>query len=167
MCSLSNLYPLASEGRKVLLEWRQCSYLRFLSVGTSTHSWTGRFNLNHWEILMKESMMNKAIEEYKGYRIEIHQVPEGRFDYGAFGWVFRVSQANSACFEIHIRSTGGNHKQSNVNNLLEWGKNRVHAFIDTKSFERNRRYCYKWEHIPTNSSPEEVDCAEFSLGSKC
>lgn len=116
---------------------------------------------------MKEWPAMIETEEYKEYRIEINPVPEERqFDFGDFGWAFQVFKSNSLCFQVVIKSAGGRQTEANRAHVLKWGREKVHAMIDTEDFEKDACYCYWWANIPANPSPERVDCDGFLLEGK-
>jgi len=106
-------------------------------------------------------MDKRIIEIYKEYRIKINQVPECQFDFDDFGWAFQVFKDNAPCFRIVIKTANSRKTDANKTRVLTWGKEIIHALLDTESFEKEAEYCYEWIDVPSNLVPKKVNCNNF------
>jgi len=47
-------------------------------------------------------------EEYKGFQIEINEVPDLQFDFDGFGWAYQVFKGSELFFRVVIKAVVGN-----------------------------------------------------------
>jgi deoxyribodipyrimidine photolyase len=106
-------------------------------------------------------MDEEIIEIYKEYRIEINPVPKHKFDFDDFGWAFQVFKDDELYFRMVVKTANSRKTDANKTRVRTWGKEKIHALLDTGSFEKGADYCYKWIDLPNNLVPKKVNCKDF------
>lgn len=103
---------------------------------------------------------------YKGYAVEYNQIPDAQFDFGGFGWAFRVietgtppnSQTNKELFRAILKAQV--YYDDAVKEIARQQlKSFVEALIDNGTWER-KQYCFSWQIGATNMS--EGDCDQIA-----
>ena len=105
--------------------------------------------------------MDNFTEQYNEYLIEINSVPEDQFDFDDFGWAFQVFKDGSLYFRVIIKTAASRRTEANKSYALNWGKEKIHALIDTQTFGGGTDYCYEWIDMPNNTAPQKVNCEGF------
>jgi len=96
-------------------------------------------------------------EEYKGFQIEINEVPDLQFDFDGFGWAYQVFNGSELFFRVVIKAVVGNN--DNVQSSYKWRITKIISMIEMNNFEKGKTYCYKWN--TAFYPPKEVNCKGF------
>lgn len=100
---------------------------------------------------------------FKNFVIERNRVPEQQFDFGGFGWAFRVfsstDQMNS--FHLVVKYPFSDYDDKSIDIVLNQGREEIQRRIENAEYKRGGYYCYWWEPL---IGIQADDCDNVSPG---